>query len=868
MKASFVSQLVSRICFCVALTTLSLTAVAEAAQVDVHKQYTFNLPRQTVADSLNDIAKHTGAQFLFPYELAKSVTAKPVSGYFTLLEATSQLLQNTGLKSDLVDGVLTISSQDDASTAFNQSKGKSMNIKHRKSLLATLVGLFAAGGAATATAQDEMQESSRVQRALEEIVVTAQKREQNLQETALAISAIGADALAARGISSGYDLQFSVPGLTIGESNVGPAQITLRGVGMENIFLGGDPGVPVHIDGHYIQDTSYILQDFMDIERVEVLRGPQGTLYGRNAIGGSINVITKRPGDEFEGSIAGQLGNYDKQLLQLLVSGALTDRIRGRLVVSNDTRDGYVDNVSPVGGQDLKNSDYTSVRGTLVFDVADNVEAVLGSYYYEDHSNAIIAQHVTPIPDGVLPGFADYWALNDPEPNPTVSDPRKVRFNSHKDDALNRAKGISLDVDWELDAFNLRSLSSFNESRSFALTDVDGTDVITMEDEVRREHETFTQEFQLLSSESSVSQWILGLYYFNEESSASEIFDWDNFFVADGSASILDAIFGLEAESIGVFGQIEYPLSNQLSVVGGLRYNKDEKDNDSSLFSPDLGITDGAGNPFRVVDSESWEEITGKLGINYQVSDDMLIYASYSSGYKAGGYNGTQASYDPETVEAYEGGVKSEWLDNRVQSSLSAFFYDYKDKQEFKRDELGIAAITNAGSASLWGIEFEGVVRPIESVTVDTSIAYLNSEYDEFDTADNINPGAGVLDLSGNALPRSPEWKVHLGIQYDWQIQSGHMHARVDAVWVDEQYSAAFNRDDRDLIDSYHRTNAQIGWESNDESWKTSVYVNNIEDDDVVANLFDNSALVGLPVPIYAHYFSPRTYGVKVTYQF
>jgi len=205
MKASFVSQLVSRICFCVALTTLSLTAVAEAAQVDVHKQYTFNLPRQTVADSLNDIAKHTGAQFLFPYELAKSVTAKPVSGYFTLLEATSQLLQNTGLKSDLVDGVLTISSQDDASTAFNQSKGKSMNIKHRKSLLATLVGLFAAGGAATATAQDEMQESARAQNVLDEIIVTAEKREASMQDVPISISAFSGDQLEQSGITESLD---------------------------------------------------------------------------------------------------------------------------------------------------------------------------------------------------------------------------------------------------------------------------------------------------------------------------------------------------------------------------------------------------------------------------------------------------------------------------------------------------------------------------------------------------------------------------------------------------------------------------------------------------------------------------------------
>ena len=873
MNAPRVNWMASRLFAALLLVVTPLTAVAEA-QHNPQQLYAVDLPPQTIAESLNQLARQTGAQFLFPFQLAQSKAARPVKGRFTLLQATQYLLHNTGLTSDLVDGVLTISpiycqqgeTICDPNNLYGHTdestKGKRMNIKNstkRKTLLAGLVGLFAAGGTAQVAAQGG--EAATSQSAIDEIIVTAQKREQSLQDTALAITALTGEGLEDRGIESGYDLQFSVPSLTMGESNVGAAQVTLRGVGMENVFVGGDPGVPIHVDGHYIQDTSYILQDFMDVERVEVLRGPQGTLYGRNAIGGSINIITKRPTETFEAYGGVDVGNYGKRLLQTSISGPLTDALRGRFAISDEKRDGYVENISPLGGQDIKNSDYTSLRGSLEYDLAENVLATFSGYYFENFGNTAVTRKVNQ-KTASLPGFVDYHILNNAQPNPTVSDPRKVRFNI-SDDVFSKTKGGSVDVEWDLDDVRFRSLSSYNNSNSLLLTDSDGSDVVTLHDHAKRSHETFSQEFQLLSSADSKSAWILGLFYYDETSDASEIFDIDNLFIADGSKTILDLTYDLDSTALGVFGQVEYPLTDKITIVGGLRYNKDKKSYVGALLLPVFGLDT------TFADSEQWEEMTGKVGVNYHIDDDAMLYASYTTGYKAGGYNNTQPSYDPETVTAYEAGIKGLWFDKKVQTSLHAFYYDYTDKQEFQRDPaIGAAFITNAGVATIWGLELEGTVHTISALMIDASIAYLNAEYDAFSTEDGANPQLGLQDLSGNKLPRSPEWKLHLGLQYEWTLDLGRLFARVDTVWVDDQFSAPFNRQDRDFMDSYHRTNAQLSWESNSQLWQSSIYVQNLEDDNVVSNLSDGSATVGLPIPIYGHYFAPRTYGLKITRKF
>ena len=254
-----------------------------------------------------------------------------------------------------------------------------------------------------------VEEDAQVQ--LDTVIVTGEKRPENVQTVPVAISAFATEQLDARGIVSVQDLQATVPGLTISENiQAGTAKITMRGIGSENFSAGGDPGVPLHVNGHYSQFTSYVLRDMIDVERVEVQRGPQGTLYGRNAIGGNINIITKRPTENLEVLLSADIGNYDKRLLQGVLSGPLSEAVRGRLVVSDERRDGYVENLS--GGEDLDSSHYTSVRGALEIDLSDNLEAYLNGYWFEDKgAHAVRVTSDYPSSAAYFGGLITGWSM-------------------------------------------------------------------------------------------------------------------------------------------------------------------------------------------------------------------------------------------------------------------------------------------------------------------------------------------------------------------------------------------------------------------------------------------------------------------------
>jgi len=235
---------------------------------------------------------------------------------------------------------------------------------------------------------------------VENIIVTAQRREENMQEVPISISAFSADAIDRMGIISPLDLQYYAPNLTIGqEPGNGFSNIiaTIRGVGTINALL--DPGVPMHLDGHYIQATAFFGRDLLDVERVEVLRGPQGTLYGRNAIGGSINMITKRPTDKFEGSFVADLGDYNKRLFQGVLNIPISNRVRARLAIGDENRDGYTKNVSGLGKEDLDDSDYTFIRGGLEIDLTDDVELFASAYSYDSEFGTVAFRRINAFPE-------------------------------------------------------------------------------------------------------------------------------------------------------------------------------------------------------------------------------------------------------------------------------------------------------------------------------------------------------------------------------------------------------------------------------------------------------------------------------------
>lgn len=720
---------------------------------------------------------------------------------------------------------------------------------------------------------------------LEEIIVTAEKRAQDLQEVPVAISAFTSEGLEMRGISNPQDLQQSVPGLSIGEqTNLGGgAKVTLRGVGSENFGPGGDPGVPVHINGHYTQATAYIFRDMIDIERVEVQRGPQGTLYGRNAVGGNINLITKRPSEEFEGSVGFELGNYNRRAANAVISGPLSDYARGRLVAAGAVRDGFVEELG--AGDDRDSVDYSSVRGALEIDLTDKLQVYINGYYFDDTGNT-------------------YTRRIDRDPNNAAnSDPFKVSSNT-PDEAEDNSKGVSIDFSLGLESMEFRSLSAYDKTSTTERHEVDGNAIRLAEYGVDIDIEVMTQEFQLISTHDAPLQWVTGIFYYKEDSSEIR----NNFidrFDTDG-----DGLTGLDydvdqplihqlgktdnsAESWAVYGQLDYDLTDNLELVAGLRYTRDEK---KYWSGADTVMTDGStvsipvgGGRFYNVpvygqvffdnsEGTDWSEFTWKLGFNYHLSDDAMLYASYTRGYKAGGFSAKQdAFYDPEFVDALEGGLKGRWLENRVQTNLALFYYDYQDKQELQffppnpQFPNGGVQLINAASATSYGAELEVQAYVTEAIYVDASISYLSAEYDEFNTIDALFPALGFQSLSGNSLPLSPKTKYNLGAQYDWDLEDGlgSLSIRADYSWTDDQWGNALNRDNENLlasgdrIPSYYIVNGRVQWKSSDNSLDVSFYARNLTDEPAISNAF-----VGSTQEVNQSNIDPRTYGIKVNYTF
>ena len=849
----------------VILLSWIFTSFTIGAQTD-EKRYHIQIMTDSADRALIELATQIDRTLIYSFNDTKDVQTRSVIGKFTLADTLQQMLDGTSLAFSIEsDGAIRV--------IRNSKSGERNNMKKHNTWFGFIASLLS-GLTAVPAHSDEVQPEMFKHGAIEEIVITATKRDTGLQETPVSVTAHNSDALDIRGISSAGDLQLIVPGLVVTDDTSGVSpQIAIRGTSTANTLPGGDPSVPIHINGHYNQATQYVMRDMLDVERVEVLRGPQGTLYGRNAIGGSINVITKRPTDEQEGMLSIDLGNYRKANVQAVLSGPFTDQLRGRLVFSGERRDGYVENISLSADQDdLLSSDYRSVRGSLEYDLAENIQLYTSAYRYSDKGDPYVWRTT-----GDLDGEY-YSTLPEDYVHITNIDPFKVKFdtpNGGSDDA----KGFAIDVDWDLESLLFRSLSAYDRSQTTWYTDLDGTDAapqVTWDRFI--EYETVSQELQLLSMSDESLEWIVGLFYYKEKS------------VTSTDLLIAPELYGLEVsvinepkntmngESFGAYGNVDYGITENLALTFGARFTRDEKQMkrgqitryDSQIFSSDESNLAG-----------EWDKSTFKIGLNYTSEKDYMLFASYSTGFKSGGFNSFSTfedSYDPETVKALEIGIKSDLMNDRLRINVSAFHNDYQDKQEmvsqFSIENIAsLARIANVASATIKGVEMEVKASLTEQFQIDGSLSHLSATYDEFLNADVRRPHLGEIDLSGNQLGYAPDWKIHLGFQYDKQLRRGlgRLLARLDYSWVSKHYTDGFNREEQrseglsDEIPSYRTINAKLDWMSYDEQWSASLYVKNLLDDENLIYSLPSYQGGNIHSKSWA---SPRTYGVKVSYEF
>ncbi|MDG1390068.1 MAG: TonB-dependent receptor [Halioglobus sp.] len=681
--------------------------------------------------------------------------------------------------------------------------------------------------------------------ALEEIIVTAQKRSTSVQETPIAITAFTGEILANGVVTDAADLNGRVPNLHIAKagSNV---EIAIRGINSTNNVEAGDPAVAFHVDGIYLGRPIAAGAIFYDLERVEVLNGPQGTLYGRNATAGSINVITNKPEEEFSASLELNAGNYDRVYTQGMLNVPISEQFQMRAAFFTDDRDGYYDAVHFETGESLSEGDSADDQGFRLH----------GLYQPTENLSMLLSV------DSLSKEGAPPYQRDVPTDAVFTVETTASGYSDIED------KGIKFELNWDLDFATLTYMAASRETEYSAGGAAAGQSALLGASlAVDNSMEQLTHELRLASSGGGALQWIGGAYYFKEEQ--------DIFFILADLLEIFpaplpkgDLTFDqpeVEATSTAVFGQIDYSFAENLRFSAGLRYNQDEKARTGRSI---VGITefDLILQEVPNIADEDWDSTDWKLGLDWFVTQDSMLYVSVGTGYKAGGYFDGIApnDYDEETVLSWEVGSKNEFMDNRLQLNVAAFYYDYEDFQVTQTEPLaGLpggaqgSVTRNAGAADIYGAELSTQYLATAYDHFSLQLSYLHSEFTDFELYDPINDVTN--DWSGNELNKAPGWTATVGYRHEWNLgDKGSVAAGGLVYFVDDHY-LTFRNEDVSEQEAYTKVDLNLMYTSPQGNWFVSAYGKNLTDEEVMVSLSN----IGIAT---AGFAAPRTYGVRAGY--
>lgn len=706
--------------------------------------------------------------------------------------------------------------------------------------------------------------------AIEEVLVTAQRRVTDMQTTAVAVTALSSEALQAKSIDDVEDLGLLTPSMHVSLYQ-GEAQIYIRGIGYSGIIGGSDSSTALHQDGVYLSRSSAAVPAFFDVDRVEVVRGPQGTLYGRNATGGSLNVITKGGTDEFAVETSMLVGDFDRYRVFGAVSGPVADgRVRYRLAAQFEDQDGFTTLErpgAPGGARDVEDTHEYMLRGTLEFDPSDNVSVVLKGDYYEADDRNSVWLFFNP-GTGTNPFFRDYLqgrgGFLPQDPLSRRQDSDLTHFNRPI------IWGATARVDWDLGDYTLTSLTGYKHTRPKNRNDLDATGAFGVDQLREEDHDQFSQEFQLASPGGRRFDWIVGLYYFQEENDVRNEyflpFIDEQFGLPSNDACCLLQLNGYsETQALALFGEGTLQLTENLDLVVGMRYSDESRDGDNQVRLLDFPspVLDNVA----AFDEASFDDFTPKVGLNLHLNEALFLYGSVSQGFKSGGFNiGSYQNtpFDPEQITAYEFGLKSDLADDRLRLNAAAFYYDYQDYQ-FQDVENNNTVIRNAAEADVLGLELEGVAALGRGLTLDFGVTWLDAEFANFMAIDPKAPQLGLQNLDGNRMPRAPELKLALGAEYALRAGPGELVLRADYAWQDEVYFSAFNVPQL-YQDSYGWAKARVSWIADSGRWRISAFADNLTDEEVISNATFNGDIIDSTVT--GNMAPPRTYGVEFNYQF
>lgn len=697
---------------------------------------------------------------------------------------------------------------------------------------------------------------------LEVIEVTAQKRVQSINDTAIAITAISGDAITNQGSTSYDEAIEGVPGVKVQGIAQG-AQVFIRGVGSQIDPAFADPAIATLIDGVYTGRTESVQSGTYDISRIEVLRGPQGTLYGRNASGGSMNVITRDPQlGGTEGYITAQVGNYQLRRLEGAVNISLTDDIAIRIAGFNSDRDGYISDGS------MEDNTW-GARAKVLFQPSEDMRALLKYETSEFEGNAANTVPVEGWQGNLtfppfLGAFApEGWAVND------SSDPWENDQYHLPGYMLRKSDTWSLDLSTDLDWASISLLTAYSEhenlertSHLFGIADPDvffgcGTPDCYTEGTGNATYKT--AELRFNSPVDSPLIWMVGLYYL---SSQGDIGGDGQELDLSGGTYLYNQAFA-PSKTKAVFGQATYPVTEQFRITAGLRFSNDTRESAYELFSPDGALVD--------MQSQSTEDdsTTWKLGVEYDVSKDQLIYAHAASGFKQGGVNTTipVTVFAPEELISYEIGTKNTLLNNNMQLNAALFYYDYKNYQVPSLQTIPVAETgevsifpyaLNAGDSTIYGAEVTLEWLVSENGRLSASATTLQTEYGETELPVNPFVSGGPYQLAGRDMVNAPAFTAMLGYEHNWELENGTIVASVTSNYSSDYYTTVEYYLPGAQQESYTRSDLNVRYESFDD-WTVGFWVRNLENDAQTTYVF----------PAYRRFVTaPRTIGVNLNYRF
>jgi iron complex outermembrane receptor protein len=717
--------------------------------------------------------------------------------------------------------------------------------------------------AGIATAQTPTRPTAQDSATIEEIVVTAQKRAENLQDVPVSVTALTADALSARGVNNVLALNNMAPGMRISANDAAAnPKIYIRGVGLSDFNPNASSGVGVYVDGVYIGSPLAQMAGFFDLAQVEVLRGPQGTLYGRNTNGGAINITTKRPSQTFTADASLEYATFNAVTAEAAVGGPIVaDKLAFRAAGQWVKDDGYTYN--RVTGNDVNAADHWAGRLSLLYTPSDDFELLAQVNRYVNRGDAIAPQHralfpataAATGPDGLcapnayasgactdLLGYAD-----------TDGNPRAIDANLEGKDKVDLF-GASAQATWSFNNLQLVSVTAWQWAHRNDLENTDGSPAQMLEINYRSRQQQFTQELRLQSDNpSSRLNWLIGGYFMDEtvedNTRQDTLRDLRPLFIAPDNPAGLSpensvAVFGWpytqKTKGYAVFGQADYKLTDKLTGTVGLRWSADDKH-----MNYQSQIEDGLIVLLTSDQKKTFSAFSGRLGLRYQVSDDANVYATYNRGYKSGGFFGGLATtpeevepYDNETLDAYEVGLKSEFLDRRVRLNVSGFYYDYKNQQVFAqalRNGLTVLVLDNAANSKVYGGEAEITARPIQPLTLTAGVSLLHAKYGEY-----FSEGQ---DFTGNRLPQSPKVTFNTAATYVAPLANGaSIVANIDANYSSKVYFDNSNAE-RLSQGAVWIAGAQVSWRSPDQKIEVGAFARNLFDKTYVVSISNIDSL-------------------------